>query len=341
MNAQGVFDPQNPDAGTNLDSVAWSPDGSLLAMGSGIYEVKEGIEDYWVRVVNIATQQVIFSVPLFNPSRLMWNPSGDELYVGSIDGAIRRYDMATGVLLAALAERDIGVWYRMAGVSLSPDGSRIAAIFRRTRGSVEFTIYDTQALQPVVSTDLPFTLQDENTLTWVGYSPDGSLLATTGWDGVVRLWDANTLSQVAALSTSPGKRLYTGDWSADGRLAVGGLDHYITIWNVDTQQIINQIDVGGVGYALRWHPDGRQIATGGGAVWDSLSGQKVQGSAPHPSGLFWAIDWSPSGVLAVGQYVQGRLTLSPDGNPLGSLASVITVPPLPTPTPASGGGIEG
>jgi hypothetical protein len=56
MNAQGIIDPHNPDLYTMVDAVAWSPDGSMLALGSGMYGVPEGIADYRVRVVNLATQ---------------------------------------------------------------------------------------------------------------------------------------------------------------------------------------------------------------------------------------------------------------------------------------------
>ncbi|MEO8612485.1 MAG: hypothetical protein ABI690_31605 [Chloroflexota bacterium] len=333
MNAQAIIDPDNPDMDTLIDAVAWSPDGSLLAFGSGVYP-GEGIEDYRVRVVNIATQQVIFSLPMIDRVQLIWSPSGDDLFIGSLVDGIQRYRVATGVLQGALAGRDARDWYDMT-MSLSPDGSRIAAIFKLTGEYTEFTTYDGQSFQPVVSVDLPLTSQDNNWPTWIGYSPDGSLLATTGWDGIVRLWDADTLSQVAALSTTPGQRLYAGDWSADGHLAVGGQDRYITVWNVDTQQIVNRVDVGSVGYNLRWHSDGRQIATASGKVWDSLSGQQIQASAPNASQLFYSLDWSPSGVLAVGISIEGRLELLPNDNPLGSLASLTTVPALPTPTPSA------
>src|SRR5262249_23047029 len=85
-------------------------------------------------------------------------------------------------------------------------------------------------------------------------------------------------------------------------------------------------------YSLRWHPDGRQIATGSGSVWDSITGQQVQASIQNATEIGSAIDWSPSGVLAVGQSVEGRLTLAPNDNPLGSLISLATVSPLPSGT---------
>lgn len=326
MTVQAVFDPQNPDVYTLVDSVAWSPDGNLLALGSGVYP-GEGIVDYRVRVVNITTQQVIFTMLPIDRVQLIWSSSGEDLYICSVEDGIQHYRVATGVLHGALAGRQASLWYDMTS-SLSPDGRRIAALFTLTGSNQEFTIYDSQSLYSVVSIDLPFNSRDKNFLTWVGYSPDGSLLATAGWDGVVRLWDANTLSEVATLSTSPGKSLHTGDWSADGRLAVGGEDRYISIWNINSQQIVNRLEHSS-GYSLRWHPDGRQIAIASGAVWDIVTKQQIQNHTPHPSQLFYAIDWSPSGVLAVGQSAEGRLTLPPYDNPIGILVSLTTVPSLP------------
>jgi WD40 repeat protein len=220
----------------------------------------------------------------------------------------------------------------MESMSLSPDGSQIGAIFTPSGSTYqEFTIYNSQTLQPIISANVNYSYENETTLSWLGYSPDGTILATTGWDGVVRLWDANTLTQVVALNTSPGERLYAGDWSADGRLAVSGTDRRITVWNVGAQQIINTLNVYGHNRYLRWHPDGRQIATGNGEVWDTVTGQAVQTLSPKGSHGF---DWSPSGVLAYGVITEGRLEIPPNDNPLGSLVSLATIPPLATPTPS-------
>ncbi len=333
MNAQGSTDPQEADARTIVDAVAWSPDSALVAVASGDYFGPDGMENFWVRVVNVATQQVVRTLPHKGAAHLAWSLSGQELFIGSRNGSIERYNVMSGVLQAALAGRDPLIWYSLEHMSLNPDGSRIAALFSRTVGNQEFTIYNAQTVQPLVSVDLAFTSEGETLLSWVGYSPDGTLLATTGWDGVVRIWDANTLSPLKTLSTSPGERLYAGDWSADGRLAVSGTDRRITIWNVSSEQIINSLNIVGHTRGMRWHPDGRQIATSSsGAVWDAVTGQRVQTFSLNSSE---ALDWSPSGVLAYGISADERIEIAPDANPLSVLASVVTVPPLPTPTPTN------
>ena len=329
MNDQEDFDPAEADVNTIVDTVAWNPDGTLLALAYGDYFGPENQENLWVRVVDVGTGQVIFTTSHEGRAELAWSPAGEELYVVSDTGAIQRYHVATGAVQAALDGRDSREW-SWESMSLSPDGSRIAAIFSRPVSTQEITIYDAQTLQPVARVDLGFTKAAENALSWIGYNPDGTLLATTGWDGIVRIWSADTLSPLVALVTSPGERLLTGDWSIDGRLAVGGTDRHITIWNVSAEQIINSFDVASELDGLSWHPDGRQIAADAGGVWDTITGQQVQSIGVRLSS---AIDWSPSGVLAYGIWTVERLQIDPDANPVGILVFLLSVPPLQLPTP--------
>ncbi len=109
-------------------------------------------------------------------------------------------------------------------------------------------------------------------LTGLAYSPDGELLASSGQDRVVRIWEHRTGTMKAALFA--GHR----DW----------------VWTVG------------------WHPDGRQLASGGddGAVrlWDAVSGERLFRLEGHAAGVR-SLSWSPDGKLLASAGRDGRVVI--------------------------------
>lgn len=104
----------------------------------------------------------------------------------------------------------------------------------------------------------------------------------------------------------------TVDWSPDGtRVASGGLDGTVQIWNADTGQHIRiyrgharkhdfMLPIPIV-YAVRWSPDSTRIASAGNSasiqVWDPTNGQKIvtyEGHSRVLPSIFYA-EWSPDG----------------------------------------------
>ncbi len=100
--------------------------------------------------------------------------------------------------------------------------------------------------------------------TEVEWSPDGTQLATSGWDGHVCVWDAGTLSLMTKVGES-----HTWVWdvawdNAGDRLA--SIEHRgrLDIWNADEGTLIEQLQVANLDHPrLDWRPANDFLILGG------------------------------------------------------------------------------
>jgi WD40 repeat protein/serine/threonine protein kinase len=116
----------------------------------------------------------------------------------------------------------------------------------------------------------------------VAYSPDGERLASIvsavpGWEGKVRVWDAQTGKELLTIKDH-GTHLA---FSPDGkRIACGGDDKTVRVWDVQTGKVLFSLKVrhGGEfpGFSLAFSPDGRRLATACNG-WDELKKAYVAG----------------------------------------------------------------
>lgn len=173
------------------------------------------------------------------------------------------------------------VWWQVKG---SSDGMCIAILRKCAQsdskpGCIEIALYDGQngALRwrAGAAPDI---------LSQFVFSSDGSVLACDTGDNVVGLFDTKRGNMAASLVTGLSKimRLAT---NADGsRIAAGGKDGTIKVWNVPEQRELFSCLCKPAGYyescaRLGISPDGRYLLTGSGdgilTVWDVLAESKV------------------------------------------------------------------
>jgi WD40 repeat protein len=142
----------------------------------------------------------------------------------------------------------------------------------------------------------------------VAFSPDGRRIASGGDDHVVRVWDAETLREVAVLSGHE-DMVFAVAYSPDGTtLASAGIDRTIRLWDLTkAEPIIAQILEGherGI-RSIAFSRDGKSLASGdaGGTVrlWDlTRSPARLRAKLPpqqtHDSYRRQAVAFSPDGT---------------------------------------------
>ena len=143
------------------------------------------------------------------------------------------------------------------------------------------------------------TLNHQNYIRSVSFSPDGTLLVTSEeLIPTVRLWDAASREQVATLQLE--------DWSTalsfspDGTLlAIADAAIEVSLWDVASRQRVDTLQPESWDFKLAFSPDGTLLAIGGSgenavSLWDVASRQQV---ATLQADWVRSLSFSPDGTL--------------------------------------------
>jgi WD40 repeat protein len=234
-----------------IHSVAFSPDGKLLATGGG--GLRDGRRSGEVQLWDTATGQAKLS-PEFWPGSdvqaVVFSPDGKSVAAGGLRG-LRVWETATGMLRKEI-EMDAAVLVLV----YAPDGKTLAA------GA--FTgyahLWDTRTWKETLLKG------HKSEVRALAYSPDAKTLVTGGV-GEFKVWDAagklrKTIKQpetVWAVAFAPdGKTLAVG--SGEPRADLKGA---VDLWDTERwSEVRRWASAGGMVGSLAISPDGKHLAAG-------------------------------------------------------------------------------
>ncbi len=271
-------------ASGHMWSAAFSPDGRQIVT----------TDDSCARIWDAQTHRLMFTLPHGDTVYdARYSSDGTRLVTASGDGAVRIWDVSTGVLVHRLKQpRADGKPSRYFALALSPDGRLVAAI--DTAGTMAH-VWDAMSGSPLAK-----LRNDTADFPSIAFSADSHWLATSGGNNV-RVFDTRTWSRVFTLA-GPSIRALSFDPTAS-RLVTGSADGDATIWEIPSGTRAQHLRQGGAPVrAVAFSPDGQFVATGGsdGAaqIWDARSGSpRNQINAARTKIL--SIEFDPSSKLVV------------------------------------------
>ena len=324
----------------DVNTLAFSPDGTMLASASG---------DNTVKLWNAATGENIATLEghTREVNSVAFSPNGATLASASDDGSIKLWNVATGKNTAThLHGLDVN------SVAFSPDGITLASgaaswESERRTGTVKLwniaTGKNTATLRHIAevrsvifspngatlasaSDDGRINLWNVATQNSVGFeghtdgvssvvfSPDGTTLASGVWGGKVNLWNVATKRNIATLEGHEWAGVKSVAFSPDGMTLATGTFEKVDLWDIATQK--KSITFGGLPdvFSVAFSPDRTTLAAGTQAnkveLWDVATGESIATLRGHTTeGDVRSVAFSPNGALLASGSTDGMIYL--------------------------------
>lgn len=285
------------ESGELSSSVAFSPDGKILATGwvtqTILWDAHNG-----EKLFTLASQSVYTTTGYdLRVGQISFSPDGKYLAVANMDGVSKIWEVNTSTEISSLGE---GVLPTKA-IAYNSDGRLLAT--GGDEGLVK--IWDANSGEEI------FTLPLGGVIHAVAFSPNEPRLAAASEDGSVKVWDATTGEELLSLPRLSG--IWDFAFLSDGRLVTAGQDGVTRVWDsVTGQELLTLAGHKSTVVGVAGSPDGTRIATSGYdetiRIWDAIPGHEVLTLAGHQD-VAWDVRYSPDGKRLASASVDGTAKL--------------------------------
>ncbi|MFE1206255.1 trypsin-like peptidase domain-containing protein [Streptomyces sp. NPDC058762] len=283
--------------GVSLHGLAFSPDGTILAVTTLGFRVSERQESE-VQLWDVVKRRRLATLTghTGQVTSLAFSPDGDTLATGASDATTRLWDARTGRSTATLTGHSGSVF----ALAFSPDGRILAS------GGEDRTVrlWDVRGRTAVTVLNGHAGLVDA-----LAFSPDGATLASGSEDATLRLWDMR-VGRPRASFAGPGGSGSPAAYSPNGKtLATGAGDGTVYLHDVRTRRPVGRL-TGHTGEVntVRFSPDGRFVAASSNDdssvfLWDARSHRRLARLEGHDRPV-QRVRFSPDGeTLATSSYI--------------------------------------
>ncbi len=264
--AQAPADPEihfkGPYNVGEVHSVAFSPDGKMLANGNAAHTI-----GFW----DMGSGKLIrsFEGHSGRVHSVAFSPDGTMLASASADRTIKLWQAPSGKLIRLFNGHSGSVF----SVAFSPDGKTLASAGDDYNGSA-LRLWEVSTGRPIHSFE-----ESKVWVTSVVFSPDGKTLASVSGENSIKLWDVAARKLIRSL---PGHRntIHSLAFSPDGKtLASGSSDHKVKVWDLSAGKLILTLENGRDFNAVAFSPDGKILAAGTYDykvnLWDASDGSLI------------------------------------------------------------------
>jgi len=277
-------------------SAVFSSDGKYLTLGN---------RDFHANIWDVSSGKSLALMEGFNqwPGCVAFSPDNQFLAAGDY-GKVRIWKVPSGDAFSVIEEAG-------ALFAFNPDGKLLATTYKpfREKSQLKLWAFPSGELESAAETAHEKIIKQ---LTW---SPDGSMLASSGDDGTLKLWGGKSCDLIRTIKIEGKPGVFS--FSPDGQYlaAIVGEDPgsflksaVVMVWDVETGALATKIEGFENGLEpIAFTPDGKHLATGersqSGAkasLWEVSSGKLVRTYEGHKH---WVskLAFSPDGrFLATG-----------------------------------------